>query len=131
MPELSNDVSPDEPLARYLFSRNHYSPEKKRVRHQAFMPKDDNLEVSVFRIIGLTDIRIWKIGETIVHESGHPSLKGRADILTLVVQGRNLAVTPDKNPPRHANIVGWPEDKSKRLQVAIELAERATLKLKK
>ena len=130
MSDLSKTVSPNEPLARYLFSRNHYSSVNERVKHQAFMPKYDNPEVSVFRIDGLTDVKIWQIGENIAQESRRPSLKGRADIMTLVVQKCNLIVNSNNNPPRHANITEWPDDKSKRLQIAMELAEQATLKLK-
>lgn len=36
--KLNKIVENDEPLARYIFYKNHFSKEKKRVKRQAFMP---------------------------------------------------------------------------------------------
>ena len=32
-------------------------------------------------------------------------------------------------PPRHADLIGWPEEKSARKLIALELAEQAELEL--
>jgi hypothetical protein len=34
-------------------------------------------------------------------------------------------VIPQEPPPRHANIIGWPEEKSEQKQIAMELAAEA------
>ncbi len=94
------------------------------------MPRDDSKEISVFRIDGLTEDEIWKIWENTVNRSSNRTLHGRAEITALAVETQDLQVVPDKKPHRHANIIGWPAEKSKRLQIAQELAAIATLILR-
>lgn len=118
-----------ELLARYLTQKGHYNLKDNRVKHTAFMPKDDNLQISVFRIDGLLDSEVWQIGEDVVKISGR-HLHGRADIVVLLVEECGLLVNADDSPPRHANIIGWPEERSKRLELAQELAASATLKIR-
>jgi len=62
----------------------------------------------------------------------HPPRKNlhvSADIKAAVVYEKSSDVAPDNNPPRHGDIVGWPEEKSERNLIAQELAARATLRL--
>jgi len=40
------------------------------------------------------------------------------------------SIIPDNNPPRHANIINWPAEKSEQKLIAIELAENSQLHLK-
>lgn len=40
-----------------------------------------------------------------------------------------LQVVPDNTPRRHANITGWPTEKSKKMSLAQELAAAASLVL--
>ncbi len=94
------------------------------------MPRDDSNEISVFRIDGLTEDEIWKIWENSVNRTSNRTLYGRAEITTLEVETQDLQVIPDNESNRHANITGWPTEKSKRLQIAQELAAIATLILK-
>jgi hypothetical protein len=122
-------VNPKEILARYLFSHTHYSREKNIVKPTAFLPAPNSDMLSVFRTSDLSNDEIWAIGNSV----GQPSqrtLHGRADIVSLQVQKQGLVIDPNNNPPRHANITGWPSEKPKRLSIAQELAEVAKLKLK-
>jgi hypothetical protein len=57
------------------------------------------------------------------------TLYGRGDVLASVVGNSNLTIIPDDDPPRHANIVDWPEDKSAQKLLAIELAKQTTLRV--
>lgn len=89
------------------------------------------LETSVFRIAGLEDQEIWDIGEREVAVArSNKHLHGRADILSANVLEKGLNVNPDKPPSRHANIMGWPEEESRRISIAQKLAADAQLHLK-
>ena len=57
------------------------------------------------------------------------TLHGRADIQALNILEINLQVNPDNIPPRHANIIGWPELKEEQKSIAQELAAKASLRL--
>ena len=94
------------------------------------MPSPD-LRLSVFRIDGLQLEEIWEIGQREVIDAMSQSreLKGIADVKALIVQENDLEIEPDNIPPRHANIIGWPEEKEKQKIIAQELAAEAKLVL--
>lgn len=130
MEELGLDqVNPEEYLARYILHKNHFSAQHRRVKYVVFMPAPTG-ETSVFRISSLSDNEIWEIGSSAVSKKRGLPLLGRADISAFHVFDKNLKLIPDNNPSRHANIVGWPEEKSKQKLIAIELAESAQLHLR-
>jgi len=85
--------------------------------------------ISTFRISGLSNNKIWEIGEN-VGKSSQRTLHGRADVVALQVQKQGLFIDPDNNPEYHANITKWPPEKSERLSIAQELAAVANLELK-
>jgi len=89
------------------------------------MPPADK-RLSVFRTSGLGEQAIWTIGESLRPQT----LKGRADISAAAVEQTGLAIDADDIPPRHANVVGWPDDHSAIELKAMELSERAYLRLK-
>jgi len=117
-----------ENLARYIFQKNHFSSQNNTVKYAAFMPPPSN-RLSVFRILGLAENEIWRIGYE-VGEKSVRSLLGRADIKALSVIEAELHIDADDIPPRHADIIGWPEEASAIKLKAIELAEKAQLRLK-
>lgn len=116
----------NEPLTRFIFSRNHFSASQRRVKHQAFLPPVD-LRLSVFRIESLTEAEVWRIGDEI--EAGRSErVRARADLPSSEVIRIGLSAVPDEPPPRHANIVDWPaDDKDGRKILAMELAAVASL----
>lgn len=114
-----------ETLARFIMQRNWLRTSDNTVKHAAFMPNPQNGETSVFRIDGISDQDVWQIGDHEVAARRGKPLLGRADIPALNVMAKDLQIVPNEPPPRHANIVGWPEEKSKQLQIAIELAAEA------
>lgn len=130
MPILgSRPVQSSEILSRYIFAESHYSTSDQRVMYTAFMPRSDDLSVSVFRTSGLSEHDVWSIGKSVGKVSDR-GLHGRGDIVAAEVTGQNLDIDSDDDPPRHANIVGWPQEKHKRQQIAQILASVATLRLR-
>ncbi|MDH3975577.1 MAG: hypothetical protein OEV42_14965 [Deltaproteobacteria bacterium] len=132
---LPLEVTNNETISRFLTSRSHYSPNAplpaKRVKYGAFMPMmhEGKWECSVFRIDGLREDEVWHIGEAQIAKSSR-KVHGRADIQVLSIGKKSLNVEPDNNPPRHANIKGWPEEKSAQKLKAQELALEANLAFK-
>ena len=126
-------IGDDEKLARYIFSARHFSREKLRVKAEAFMPSRG--EVSVFRIDGLGEAATWEIGSDVAMKR-EQTLYARGDTKTdeirkIRVDEIRLEIVPDEPPPRHANIVGWPEnDKPRQKIIALQIAATATLVLK-
>jgi len=59
---LSSFVYNDEPLTRYIFSKEHYSRNGKRVKRQAFMPPS-NKKLSVIRSQNCSENSVLKIGK--------------------------------------------------------------------
>src|SRR5438105_1760555 len=106
----NRQVLPNEPLARFLVSRNQYSVEQGRVKANAFVPPD-SLRLSVFRTRDLPEGDIWELGRRHVAEPRGKPLRGRAEILARDTD-RQLAIEPDDTPPRHATLTGWPTDRS-------------------
>ena len=86
-------------------------------------------EVSVFRTARLTDNAIWKIGSDIATVR-HRTLYARGDTQVSEIRRVGLDVQGLEPPPRHANIVGWPEhDKARDKLLALQIAALATLVL--
>jgi len=128
--ELASTVSPSESLARYLTSSTHYSHEKHLVKPAAFLPPPPDWRLSVFRIDGLSIEEVCVIGrEKVIDKRTGRALHGFADIKARVFQDLKLAIDPDNSPPRHASVMGWPEDKPSQKLIAIELAASAKLVL--
>lgn len=104
------------------------------MKHGAFLPSPNPeasvLEVSVFRIFGLSDAEIWHIGDAGLRPPGRSTLYARGDLTVNSVERNQLQVAPDDVPPRHANIIGWPDEKSEQKLRAIELAANALLRVK-
>lgn len=122
-------VHTEENLSRFILSKNHFSILHQRVKYAAFLPLP-NGKTSVFRTSQLTDSEIWETGDKEVAQKRNMALLGRADISTYHVLYNRLRIIPDNDPPRHANITGWPEEKSEQKLIAMDLAEKAHLHLK-
>jgi len=134
------EVLPEEKIARFILDSSHIGgqKERRRVKPAEFLPKDG--KKSIYRIShpDLTEEEIWHIGEQHVlipfrekNKQPHKTMKGRADLEASYVYEQNLCFDPNGDPhPRHANIVGWPNEKPEQLLKAIKLAERAIVREK-
>lgn len=93
------------------------------------MPNKDG-QTSIYRIDGLKEIDIYEIGRKFVADLFGKPLMGRADIGVWEILNRKLSVKPDPIPHlRHGNIIDWPNEKSEKKLIAMELADEARLHL--
>lgn len=131
--KLSQIVENDELLGRYIFSKEHYSKENKRVKRQAFMPPKNENRLSVFRHKGCSEDCILKIGKQLEKQRTQ-SLKALCSILTKDVRVLDLDVisdTSNNQHRRHANIINFPEAKMRELadELAKIVSENKSLKV--
>ena len=121
------NVPPGEKLTRFIRYSNHFSVETNRVKHDAFLPHKNSVDLSVFRISGLSDNEVWTIGREYVQRGGRP-IKARADLSAGAVYENNLEVIPDEQGHElHANITPFPieknlADRKTRRTIAMKLA---------
>ena len=129
--KLSKTVQDDEPLARYIFSKSHFSKENKRIRPQAFMPPKNKNTISVIRHKECSEIDILKIGK-IMGKNRTTSLKAYCSVLTKEVRTINdldvQSDTSNNQHKRHANIIidSTNYNKAKIKQITEDLAEMAS-----
>lgn len=130
----SGPVAPTEPLARYLVHSDWFNKGGGYVKRAAFMPrlnpKTSALEASVYRILSLSEAKIWQIGLAKVANPAGKRLYGRAELAAQTVKDLDLKIDPDDIPRHHANIVGWPDEKPKQQSLAQHLAKAAALRLR-
>ncbi len=118
--ENLSPVEDNETLARFIFYAR-YIRNNKTVRENAFIPYPHQ-SLSVTRHTGLNETDLWDIGKNIATEL-ILQLYGRADICANIVRRKRLKIEPTATPRNHANIIGWPTEKSEQKMIAIELAE--------
>lgn len=83
-------------------------------------------QTSVFGVNGITDKEIWNIGIDVANIR-KKTLYGRGDLASDFITDIGLSLDIDNTPPKHANIVNWPEDRVKRQQLALKLADNSNL----
>ena len=132
---LSEWVTDEEILARFLIQKDHYGTSKKSppllvAKSAAFMPNPRHNNTSVFRK-GKTDVaELQQIREKV--NTREKSLKAIAFVIAGAVRQARLQVTPEEGPPAHANIENWPlsendpkAQKSEQLLLAAQIADAA------
>lgn len=125
---MDTDVNAGERISRFARHSSQYSVVAKRVRHSAFMPPR-SFRLSVFRTSDMENQEIWALADDVV--SSNPPIKARADVASDHVLGVGLQIESEPGPhPRHADIIGWPEEKAEQMDAAKELAIQATLVLR-
>ena len=133
-----SEVLSEEKLTRYILDSSQVRG-NGTVKPAAFIPPKDGKK-SIYRIShpDLPEEEIWHIGEQNVlipfrekNKQPQKTMKGRADFEASSVYDQNLYFDPNGDPhPRHANIIGWPEDKHAQEIKALRLAEKATFREK-
>jgi|SRR5580658_9034405 hypothetical protein len=124
-------IADSELLARFITFRAWYRTNDQTVKPDAFMPYPQS--VSVTRHEGISDSKIWEIGQAIVDSQPQPrTLHGRADLMTADVRRAGLEVEerPEQTNPNHAEIIDWPRDKPSQKIRAQKLAAVARFTLK-
>jgi hypothetical protein len=125
---VGSPVGTGERITRFARHSSQYSAVANRVRHTAFMPPM-SLRLSVFRTSDMGEVEIWDLADSVV--SSKKSIQARADLTAndVRVAGLEVETAPDPHP-KHADIVGWPEEKPEQMSVAKEMATQAALVLR-
>lgn len=123
-------ISDDEPITRYITDRDYLRDgDEPYVYWRAFRPRPADQDLSIARVSGLAADAIWTLGDAFAGAGGR-TVYGRADFVSPDVvaaraNGAHLTVTPAEPPPRHAAIVGWPNDPNARRALAMAVAAAA------
>lgn len=117
-------IADKEILARFVLFSGWLRGGNK-VKPDAFMPPR-NLELSVTRQLDLSQEDLWQIGRRIAELRSNAKLHGRADITADIARKQSLDVKPTPQPRNHANIVGWPNEKSAQKIIAQEISAAAS-----
>lgn len=117
-------VDDGEKLARFILTERHIRKSDKTVKPEALIPSP-HIELSVTRHRGFSDDEVWSSGNDVAIIRNRP-LIGRADFNAADARQQKLDVKPDEPPRNHANIIGWPPEKSSQLALALEMSLRAT-----
>ena len=128
----SRSESPDGPLVtRFIFSKTlrWNDTDGFRLKPTAFLPRRSSgspWALSVFRIDNLVNAEIWQLARSYVLPEGR-NIHGRADLIPADIERTDppLWIDFDEDPPRHANVCGWPEAQDEQLAVAQDLVLRA------
>jgi hypothetical protein len=115
-------IGDGEQLARFVLFSKHICTSGQRVKPDAFIPHPHS-DLSVTRHNGFSEKQLWNIGRKVSIERKR-TLYGRADVSATTVRQQSLKVEPKplKGNPNHANILGWPTEKSAQKIIAQELA---------
>lgn len=128
---MDQPIAPDEWVARFV-TGSRWLRGDGSIRPDAFIPPPD-LRLSVTRHDALSGEELWSIGRTVVAQiamTRGAELYGRADLRDRDVSRSGLAteLAPLSGNPYHAEIVGWPAEKSAQKSIAQELAAIAAFR---
>lgn len=121
-PEQIPDVADNELLARFIVNSNEKRPDGQ-VTPRLFMPYKW-VELSINRHREATIEETWQVGREVAAQRKKP-LYGLANIRASKCRIETLKVVPDPilpGNPNHANITGYPPDKTDQMALAAELA---------
>lgn len=117
-------ITDEELLARFIVYSGWVRSDST-VKSDAFIPPL-NLNLSVTRHLGLNETALWEIGNSVAAQRTL-TLHGRADVLSAVIMQLSLSIdpAPTLENPNHANITGWPKEKSAQKSLAQQIAAKA------
>ena len=115
-----------ELITRYLRNGSDMRRGGGRPKYTAYLPREENGEISVYRTDGTSAEEIRAIGFNFVERPESP-LKGYCNLVAsaFFAEGLNIVSDPVRHP-RHANVVGWAVDPKNRI-IAKKLADEAEL----
>ena len=127
---LPEHVADPEPLSRFLTSDSQFNILMPKA--SAFMPGPADAKTSVFRQAAEPLADLW---DTADREIGSARRVRAVALLSAAdVRRTRLDVEAHEPPPRHANIVGWPnaandaeQTRAQRKEFALQLAQAANL----
>jgi hypothetical protein len=122
-------IEPQERTSRFLCETEHFNRTKQFVKFRGFLPRAQDIDLSVSRTAGLRESEVWALADLRVAQPSGRAVIARGDLTPQDVRNLSLDVVPDEPPPAHALIVGWPPpaEKERRKTLAAQLAEKAQL----
>ncbi len=120
--KIPQPIADEEFLARFVLHSRYICSSNQTIKSAAFIPRPYP-DLSVTRHKGFSENQLWNIGLDIATAQSR-TLYGRADVSAASVRQQSLTVKPDPIPrnPNHANILGWPKEKSAQKIIAQKLA---------
>lgn len=109
----------DGALTRFVYSRRHLKDP-----YNAFLPPRAG-GLSVCQILARSERTLWRLGRKVRTDR---ELRGRADFhaRAIPLASADLRLVVDHVGYRgHANVLGWPAEKPRRMHLAKQLAKRA------
>jgi hypothetical protein len=116
-PLAEEPVGASESLSHYLF-RKELRPDDT-VKPEAVMPFPHE-GLSTTRHRNLTEDEVWESGRVVAAKQGR-TLAGRADFMKADLPS-GLDAIPSEPPRNHADIVGWPSERSGQMAQALMLS---------
>ena len=127
---LPDYVADPEPLSRFLTSDSQFNSAMPRAA--AFMPGPSDAKTSVFRQGPDPRDAVWETADREIGTVRH--VRAAAFLSASAVRQAKLDVESREPPPRHANIIGWPNagndaelTRAQRKEFALLLVQAATL----
>jgi len=121
------EVTPKETLTRYVISKSHYRKDSQTVKPDAFIPHPHS-ELSVTRLIQLSDEDIWSIGNDVATARvPAKTLHGRSDVqaLNFLEQELQVRASPLPNNCNHADVTNWPMNDKPAQKLLAQVIARA------
>lgn len=133
---LSYELPTGEVVARFIYSKSHFSALHGRPKPGAFDPSPHD-ELSVAHSTGLQNGDVWNIAKlTLGSDRGRDKVHARTEIPVKELKHRQLRAIRDDHPfERHTSVKGWPiiadinEQKAQRKQICLELSQHPEVKL--
>jgi hypothetical protein len=100
---LPKAVNDDEFISRFLTSRSHFN--RIAVKQAAFIPNRNNGKLSVVRHSAQP---IKESREIAIKDFGLQKVYGPGVVTAAQIRGEGLDLDADDEPPKHADIIGWP-----------------------
>jgi len=130
------ELDSDEIVARFIYSKNHFSRAGNRPKPGAFSPYPHS-ELSVAHVTDLTDAEVWEISlKTVGSEPGRDKVHARADVRVRELIRNKLRAIRDDDPfERHTSVTGWPgpndpnERKEQLKLICLELSQSPDVNL--
>lgn len=132
-------IEPEETLSRFILKEKWKKPlPGGGIRYEAFLPYS-RVELSVTRVRGLSDKRLWGSGRCAAIKRIRGAKPGQTE--TIGLHGRfdlrassvtpplrlETSEGPGRGPLNHVNVIDYPPEKSAQVRLAQLLAETATL----
>ncbi|MGH9392732.1 MAG: hypothetical protein ACRD1E_01055 [Terriglobales bacterium] len=123
-------LTPEREITRFLHHHRDFNAASMLVKPAPFMPTSRR-ETSIAEITGLAEAEIWRLAAfTLNPTANRTEVRARADLAVAEAHEQDLrCMRDDAGFAGHGNLLGWPSDKERQKEIALELARAARLAL--